>query len=414
MKKVFLSLFGIIVLITSYKVIDQYFLGKHYVFAPPIPFYGDSIINPYSKIKLDEIQVANFHAHTKNSILNGQGSAEDVFKKYTDIGVNIHSVSQYHRIDTIGKLQKNYIPVYEHGYNLAKTHQLVIGAKGVIQKDYIFPQSIHNKQEILELLANDTNNIVVLSHPSLSNGYTVEDLKLLHFYNHLEVFSPYANSINYWDTLLSAGKNIFIVANDDIHDIFDNNEIGRFVNLLYSKNTYQNSVINTLKSGSHAVVWLPQCTGESLLEKQQKISAIKGLLQKFEVNNKTLSISFDRPVDTLVFVGQSGKLLTTEHLTSHVEFSLPDNFTYVRVEARFKDGTRVLFNPVFKSRSITLVERNTFAKMFVINNDNQSTKNNIALFALFSIISFIRFRKKKLKSAYFWVKNDANKKLSHD
>lgn len=414
MKKVFLSLLGIIVLVISYKVIGQYFLGRHYVFAPPIPFYGDSIVNPYNTIRSNEVQVANFHAHTKNGILNGQGSAEDVFKKYNDIGVDIHSVSQYHRIDTVGKHHKNYIPVYEHGYNLAKTHQLIIGAKRVIQKDYIFPQSIHNKQEILELLAKDTNNIVVLSHPSLSNGYTIEDLKLLHFYNHLEVYSPYANSINYWDTLLSAGKSIFIVANDDVHDIYDNNEIGRFVNLLYSTNTSQNNVINTLKSGSHAVVWLPQCTGESLITKQLKITAVKGLLQNFEVQNNTLSISFDRPVDTIVFVGQSGRLLASKHVTSYVQFPLPDNFTYVRVEARFKDGTKVLFNPVYKSISTTHDDRNSFAKMFVINDYNQAARNNITWFTLFSIISIIPFKKLKLKSVYSWIKSGANKKLSHD
>lgn len=414
MKKVFISLFGIIVLIISYKVIDQYFLGWSYVFAPPVPFHGDIIINPYRSIEPELVQVANFHAHAKNGILNGSGSPNDIFEKYDEIGVNTHAVSQYHRIDTVGKHSANYIPVYEHGYNLTKTHQLVIGATKVVQKDFIFPQSIHNKQEILERLSADTSAIVVLNHPSWGNGYTIQDLKFLHYYDHIEVLSPFANSTNYWDTLLTAGKKVFIVGNDDLHDIFDDNEIGRFVNLIFSKNSVQNSIKQSLKSGSHAVVWLSQKTGESLYEKRKKIKEIKNILHELKVEDNLVTISFNRPVDTLKFIGNAGKIYKIYNATSSVNFELPRNFTYVRVEAGFSDGTKVLFNPIFRSSSVLLNDRNELAKSFVAKDDIVNIRNRIAVFSIFFIIAILPFRKKRLRIHLLWGKNTSGKNLSHD
>lgn len=414
MKKVIVAFFVISCSVVAYKIIDQYLFGWHYVFAPSVPFHGDTIINPYNAIHPSNVQVANFHAHAQNGILNGEGKPNDIFKKYDEIGVNIHAVSPYHRIDTNGKHLSNYLPVYEHGYNLTKTHQLIIGAKAVVQKDYIFPQTIHNKQEILERLAKDTNAIVVLNHPALGNGYSVQDLKLLHYYDHIEVLSPYANSISYWDTLLTAGKKIFIVGNDDLHDIFDNNEIGRFTNLLYTQNSDQNNIKQSLKSGSHAVVWLPQKTGESLIEKREKINGIKYILQKIQITSNQLSVTFNRPVDTLLFIGNEGKVYKSVYATPSALFTLPDEFTYIRIEAVFSDGTKLLFNPIFRSSTSQQITRNQFASLFVLKDENTAARNKIAIFSLCLIISFIPFRKQRKKLYLFWGKNTSRKNLSHD
>lgn len=394
---------GILLILISYKILEQYVWSWHYVYAPPIPFQGDSIVNPYQGINGNNVQVANFHAHTKNGILNGKGSPIDVYAKYDSIGVDIHPVSQYHNIDTSGLSNTGYIPVYEHGYNIGKTHQLIIGANRVINKDFIFFQTLHNKQEILEQLSYDSNNVVVLTHPSLNQGYTLRDLKYLHFYDHLEILSPYANSTSYWDTVLSAGKKIFVVANDDTHDVFNNNELGRFVNLIYSPNNHSKNVIKSLKNGSHAVVWLPQKTGESLIQKRKKIENIKQVFQKMDIRDSSLCLSFSRIVDTLLLFGNAGKVLQVKQSVSSARFTLPSNLTYVRVEARFKDGTKLLFNPVYKSNAAINVSRNELATAFVLRDDNYNSTNRIASISLITLVGLVGFTLKKRKKILSWT-----------
>ena len=403
---------GVLLIFISYKTLEQYVWSWHYVYAPPIPFHGDSIISPYQGVNTNNVQVANFHAHTKNGILNGKGTPIDLNSKYDSIGVNIHPVSQYHNIDTSGLSNTGYIPVYEHGYNIGKTHQLVIGADKVINKDFIFFQTLHNKQEILERLSFDSNNVVVLTHPSLNQGYTIKDLKYLHFYDHLEILSPYANSTSYWDTLLSAGKKIFVVANDDTHDVFNNNELGRFVNLIYSPDNNAQNVIKSLKNGSHAVVWLPQKTGESLIDKRKKIENIKQVFQKMEIRDSSLCLSFSRNVDTLFSFGDSGRLLQLKQSVSSTTFTLPSNLTYVRVEARFKNGTKLLFNPVFKSSTGLNTARNQVASAFVVRDDKTDSNNKIASISLITLVGLIGFTRKKLKKVLSWRKINENKLLN--
>jgi hypothetical protein len=402
MKKVTLAFFVIFCSILVYKLADQYIFSWHYVYAPPIPFQGDSIVNPYLGVKGNNVQVANFHAHTKNGILNGKGSPIDLNDKYDSIGVDIHPVSQYHNIDTSGLAKSGYIPVYEHGYNIGKTHQLVIGANRVVNKDFVFFQTLHNKQEILERLSYDSNNVVVLTHPSLNQGYTLTDLKYLHFYDHLEILSPYANSTSYWDTVLSAGKKIFVVANDDTHDVFNNNELGRFVNLIYSPDNHSKNVIKALKNGSHAVVWLPQKSGERLIDKRKKIDNIKYIFQEMEVRDSSLYLSFLRTVDTLVLFGDAGKLLQIKQSVSSARFTLPSNLTYVRVEARFKDGTKLLFNPVYRSNEAINISRNELATAFVLRDDNYNSTNRIASISLITLVGLVGFTLKKKKKIFSW------------
>lgn len=403
---------GILFIFISYKILEQYVWSRHYVYAPPIPFHGDSIVNPYLGVNTNNVQVANFHAHTKNGILNGKGTPIDLYTKYDSIGVNIHPVSQYHNIDTSGFSNIGYIPAYEHGYNIGKTHQLVIGAKRVINKDFIFFQTLHNKQEILERLSYDSNNVVVLTHPSLNQGYTLRDLKYLHFYDHLEILSPYANSTSYWDTLLSAGKKIFVVANDDTHDVFNDNELGRFVNLIYSPDNNAQNVLKSLKNGSHAVVWLPQKTGESLIDKRKKIENIKQVFQKLNIRDSSLYLSFSRTVDTLFLFGDAGKLLQIKKSVSSTIFTLPSNLTYVRVEARFKDGTKLLFNPVFKSSTGFNTARNHVASAFVVRDDITDSNNKLASISLITLVGLIGFTRKKLKKSLRWRKINENKLLN--
>ena len=82
----------------------------------------------------------------------------------------------------------NFIPTYEHGYNVYKTHQVCIGAERVLWTDLIFFQTKSMKQWIIDQLDQDCE-IVSLAHPLLLNGYTVDELRFLTNYEMMEVLN---------------------------------------------------------------------------------------------------------------------------------------------------------------------------------------------------------------------------------
>jgi len=400
MKKVVLAFFVIFCSIAAYQLINQYLFGWQYVFAPPNAFSGDSIVNPYRFIDPKQVQVANFHAHAKNGFLNGKGSPRDVHDRYDSIGLDIKLTSQYQYIDTQGKHLKSFIPVYEHGYNFGKTHQLIIGAKQVLKKDYMFAQTLHNKQEILQRLSQDTSNIVVLNHPGLSSGYKVHDLKYLHYYNHIELLSPYANSKSHWDTALSAGKPIYILGNDDSHDIFNNNELGRFVNLVYTSEHDQKGVMHALKQGQHAVAWLPQKTGETLLQKKNKIESIKNAFGGITITDEKLTASFTISADSIFVYGQHGKRLFCSTQTPNAVFDLPPQFNYLRVEAKFADGTMLLFNPVYKYNKNISFDRELVAAAYVVRDEESPLQNTVAVLSVIFVVGFFGSKKNRIPKMF--------------
>lgn len=368
MKKVAIFAFVILTILFSYTLINQYVFGKKYVFAPPTRFSGNSLYNPYFGINANSLKVANFHAHAKNGLLNGTGEPEDVLNQYKKIGVDIAGVSQYNRIDQSLVETGSSIPVYEHGTNLGKTHQLVIGARQVVSKDYPFFQTIHNKQEILEKMSLDSQNVIALTHPDLSYGYTKEDIRYLHYYDLMEVLSPYANSMAYWDTALSAGKPIFAIGNDDAHDVFDVNELGRFVNLVFVDSYSNEDVLAALKKGQSAVLWLKQKTGETLVDKLRKIDAAKHSFSGLAVVHDTISLKFEHAIQQLDVFTDNGLHYATLSKDSAYDIVMKPEQSYLRFEASLMDGSKIIFNPIFRNNSTDKISRKVLAQAYVTRN----------------------------------------------
>lgn len=402
MKKVAIFAFVILTILFSYTLINQYVFGKKYVFAPPTRFSGNSLYNPYFGINANSLKVANFHAHTKNGILNGKGEPIDVLNQYKKIGVDIAGVSQYNSIEQSLMETGSSIPVYEHGTNFGKTHQLVIGARQVVSKDYPFFQTIHNKQEILEKISLDSQNVIALTHPDLSHGYSVDDIKYLHYYDLMEVLSPYANSIAYWDTALSAGKPIFAIGNDDVHDVFDHNELGRFVNIVFCENTSDDQVVQALKKGQSAVLWLKQETDESLADKFKKISAAKNSFTSLTVDNDTINLKFVSAIQQLDVITDNGICYASLSKDSSYKIVMKPEHSYLRFEAALNDGSKIIFNPVFRNSGSAVVTRKDLALAHVTRNPNDTFQGASFLFICIAFSQFfvklsnkVRRRRKK-------------------
>ncbi len=158
-----------------------------YRFPEPAPFSGSFFYNPYANAS-PNWQRANFHAHGRawRGITNGAQSDEEVARRYRQLGYDVPGVSNYqyiaarHGIDTI--------PVYEHGYNVSKQHQLAIGAHRVVWLDFLLWQSLSHSQHIIDRL-KQTSELVALAHPATRDAYTADEMGLLAGYDLIEVIN---------------------------------------------------------------------------------------------------------------------------------------------------------------------------------------------------------------------------------
>ena len=349
MKKILLILLALPLLGISWLLIDQYVLCPAEEFPASKPFSGKNIYNPYQHIDSSDITVANFHAHTNawKGLTNGKGNGADVWRRYDSLAYTFHAVSQYFNIDTFNQHHINYIPVYEHGVNLKKTHQLVIGANKVQWKDYIFPQTILNKQHIINKIAEDPTVLIALNHPGMLNGYTKEDFAQLYNYDFIEVLNPQAQSFPAWDAALSSGHPVFALANDDVHDVFENKLLGRFYNIVFATKSNRYGLMTSLKEGNYFTVWAPE-SNENFKEKRIQIESIKNILSSVVVHDDLFEIRFSNVIDTVRMIGQYGKLIDQQTSKTAISHRFLPVDTYVRIELIHKNGTRVYLNPFFR------------------------------------------------------------------
>jgi hypothetical protein len=396
-RRFFFTFSLVLFLAIAWLLVDQYLLCPHYSFTDPRPFHGEKIVNPYADANFNDVSTANFHAHTKSwgGLTNGKGNSSDVWQRYDSLGHTFHALSQYHKIDSFNKEKQNYVPVYEHGYNLKKTHQLVIGAKRVVWKDYIFPQTLHNKQFILHEMAKDTNNIVVLNHPAVRSGYGVNDLKLLHYYDHIELLNPSAQSFAHWDTALTAGKKIFVVGNDDNHNIFNDNAIGRFTTLIFGAASDSKKMIDRMKKGQSVAVWLPQIHNETLESKRSKLLNLRSLISGISLIDSMLAINLSKSVAEIRVIGHHGKLKLKQRNISFLTFPFSQNDAYLRVELYLEDGTKLYLNPIFRDMANGNQGRNLIATNFISRDRTNPLMESFALASMIGLFVSVRNVKKR-------------------
>ncbi|WP_353719408.1 hypothetical protein [Dyadobacter sp. 676] len=319
-------------------LVSQFFLCPRYQFNTPIPFEGPVLYNPYGSMNPAQWVKCNFHAHTRawEGVTNGHGTAHDIHNAYKALHYGVHCVSNYHHIDTTHSTRANYLPAYEHGYNIRKTHQLVLGSFRVQWLDYLFAQTTHNKQHVLSHLS-EPGNVVVLNHPALKNGYTSEDLAQLAHYDCMEVLNPSVTSTAQWDAALSAGKRVFIVGDDDLHDVISRKRLGTRCTFVNVGTNSPEAVLAALKTGlSYGVI-----VGEN--ERHDSIPQ----LQDFTVTHDTIRAVMSRAASEVTVTGQIGKVLATARGTDSISYRVLPEDRYARLTFKYPNGTEVLLNPVF-------------------------------------------------------------------
>ncbi len=347
--------------------VNQYFFCPHFSFKASLPFSGKLLYNPYKSIHINNWVKCNFHAHTNawDGFTHGKGTAADIYHVYDSMKYAVHCVSNYQEVDTTFSKTPAFIPAYEHGYGINKTHQLVLGSGKVCWNDYLFPQTLSNKQNILNCLSSDPNNVVILNHPANRNGYYASDLKYLTNYNCIEVLNPFAISSAHWDSALSCGKPAFIVGNDDVHNIFSKDSFGRMCTWVNLPRVKEATVLNALKTGNSYGMIIGKQTGAL------------PVLNRFEVVNDTISIEMSKVAQQISFTGQNGKVLASYINTSLAQYIIKPGDHYARAVIAYADGTDIFLNPVFRYDGTKITQAPVF-----INTKKTMTFRLIGIFIL--------------------------------
>lgn len=335
----------------------QYLITPKYTYPEPGVFAGNYIYNPYRNIDPAKWRKANFHAHTRKIFdKTNKASKSNILldSTYKSFDYDIISISDYQYINLYESKNNWFVPVYEHGYQYYKNHQLVLNANTVSWMDFPFRQTLDNKQFIINRLKKNKSTLITIVHPFYRKAYSLNDLKYLTNYNCLEIANSNRLFTSYFDAALSYGHPVFIMADDDSHDMKNILDVCSSFNLI-NTDMVRDSVLNSLKTGRSIGVKFNLSSFSTNEEKRA------GLLKLPEVKSvtfidDTLVVSLNKPVNSIKFIGQNGteKKRIIDCSSGSYYFSKED--TYIRTEIECNDGTIFFLNPLFRYDGIKLTE----------------------------------------------------------
>ncbi|MGE5424708.1 MAG: hypothetical protein ACM3N9_05050 [Syntrophothermus sp.] len=355
LKKTGLILLSIFLVLLSAELMI-YFLCPVYDFPAAKPFSGSQIHNPYAGMDSLAWRKANFHYHDRawGGLTSGRKNSPELFyENYVrKLKYDYPEISDYMKINTTFRDSSFYIPVYEHGIGIRKKHQMLIGAKNVLWWDYSLLQNIHQKQDILRKLQG-TSEIIAIAHPDWENGYTPGDMKLLTGYHLLEILDHNWRSFFQWDAALSAGHPVYILADDDSHQVDDPYQLGRCMTFINSGSENADSVVKALKNGCAFGADVYMSDNEANFDvKSERVSKIP-VVKKVEVRGDTLFVRVSEIPIKITFIGQNQKVKKVIYNKSQGYYVLQPEDTYIRTEIKFYNrwkgpGTVFYLNPVFR------------------------------------------------------------------
>ncbi len=306
-----------------------------YRFPAPTPFHGARFYNPYEHL-LGRWQRANLHAHGQawGGLTNGEQASAHVVHAYKALGYdvagvsNYHSIAAHHGIDTL--------PLYEHGYNIRKRHQLAIGARDVDWLDFPVWQSLNQAQYIIDRMAR-TADLVGLTHPDARRAYTADDLTHLTGYHYIEVVNGPFESTAPWDAALSSGHAVWAMANDDTHDVDDPRRLAAAWNMIDAASTHSRDVIPALRAGRAIAV----------ARGPNEAPAVDVTLTGLTLVDGTMSVTTAGALSEIEFVGERGASRAKAVGVHHATYTFTPQDPYIRVVVRTPQTTMFL-NPVVR------------------------------------------------------------------
>jgi hypothetical protein len=310
-----------------------YLRGPVYDFPPEAAFSGTHLLNPYETLP-HPWQRANFHAHGRpwGALTNGRQPDADIVRTYESFGYSVAGVSNYQHIAAAHGVPT--IPIYEHGYNVVKRHQLAIGARSVTWFDFPLWQSLSNQQYVIDRVAA-TADLVALAHPYSRDAYALEDLRELTGYQLIEVANGPFQFEDSWDAALSAGRLVWGLGDDDTHDLTDGRRTGVAWTMINARSNDTADVVEALRAGrAYAVA-----------RTNDSASAIETTLGSVTVRNGTLYVTCKGDPSMFIFVGQNGAVKKTVKGVTEASYEFAHDDSYIRTVIR-SPRTTMFLNPV--------------------------------------------------------------------
>jgi hypothetical protein len=343
--KIFAGIFIFILI----ALVLQYVVNPKYKFPEPHPFRGDFLYNPYSGIDSTKWQKANFHVHTRSyaGVTNGADNSNSFLDSiYRYFGYGIIGISDYMKINRYERSNKWFVPEYEHGFTYYKTHHLVLNAQKVTWFDLLFYQTLNNKQFMVNHLKKDPGVLLTIPHPNLRQAYTFEEFKHLTNYNCLEICNNDRQFTFFYDTILSSGHPVFLMADDDAHNLTKIRDGIHCFNLI-NTDLVKDSILHAIKTGKLVGV---NFNVRSFSDNEEKKIALNKLprISGITLVRDTLSVSLSDSVKAIRFIGQNGAELKRINNNSSGSYYFRNEDTYIRAEVLCNDSTIYYFNPVFR------------------------------------------------------------------
>ena len=359
LKKILKSLLYLISGFITLVILTSIFV-PYYSFDEPKPFSGSYYNNPYHNMNPNNWIQANFHAHTRQfgGLTNGRvNTNEMVDSVYKALGFDHVGLSDYNKINYFDSLNPGFIPAYEHGYGIFKIHQLCIGAKKVRKLDFFAFQNLSMKQHTLNRLEKQTR-LAIPAHPSfVKKGYLVEDMKYLSNYKLMEVLNGFRISTAHWDTALSNGHLVYLIGNDDSHDVTDITDVATRFTMINAAENEADQLLLVLENGNAVGVDFPIKRDESLEQKVKRLKKDLPYIKQVELNGDTLSISASKQISKAKFIGQEGKELNSQNNVMTASYVIQPEDCYVRTELYFKNGTTLYLNPITRHETGDVVKQ---------------------------------------------------------
>jgi len=262
------------------------------------------------------------------------------------MGYDIVGISNYMN-RSVSELQKEkFFPVYEHGFGIWKNHYLVLGADDVKFLDFVYYPTLNNKQFLINTLKTE-KNLISIVHPWMRNAVSLNDVAYLDNYDCIEICRYSRTSVEYVDRALSSGKNIKLIANDDSHNIKDQDEVGKGLTIINSKSKSYDDVMSAIQQGSVVAVNLIKSGFNTFELKNYNIPRLPNLIT-FDITGDSISLSFDSLASEIKFVGQDGVIKSIVSNTKSAYYTLQSDDSYIRVETTFPNNAVYFLNPVFR------------------------------------------------------------------
>lgn len=357
--KILKTLLYIILTFIILVVVTSIFVPS-YSFDEPKPFQGNYLHNPYKDMNPDNWIQSNFHAHTRQfgGLTNGRLNTNEMLDSvYSALGFDHVGISDYNKINRYDSANPSFIPAYEHGYGIFKIHQLCIGAEKVRKLDYFAFQNLSMKQHTLNCLEKQTR-LAIPAHPSfVKKGYLVEDMKYLSNYKLMEVLNGFRISTAHWDTALSNGHLVYLIGNDDSHDVTDITDVATRFTMINSPENEAEPLLQALENGNAVGVDFPVKYDETLEEKIYRLKKNLPYITQVELKKDTLLISASKPFDKIKFIGQDGRELDSQKNKVSAFYIIQPEDNYVRTEVTFNDGTKLYLNPITRHENENIVKQ---------------------------------------------------------